>query len=105
MNKKGDEIVEAAMVLPILILTVLSMIMLLIYFFSCLNTQADLHKELIAESLTSEASFDIIKKQSETSSKMGGLVGLVMHKEMNGKIYRIGKADVIRAGEMLDFDR
>ena len=37
MNKRGEEIVEAAMVLPILILTILSLILLIVYYFSCLT--------------------------------------------------------------------
>lgn len=104
MNRKGDEYVEAAMVLPILILTILSLIMLMVYFFSCLNAQVDMHKEMVKESLTAPVVFDINEKSRETSSQMGGVVSLIMKKEIEGKMYEMKPADMIRAGEMLDVE-
>ena len=53
MNKRGDEIVEAAMVLPILILTILSLILLIVYYFACLNVQVDLHRQMVQDAMHS----------------------------------------------------
>ena len=35
--------VEASIVLPILILTILSLILLILYYYACLNCQVELH--------------------------------------------------------------
>lgn len=104
INKRGDEFVEAAMVLPLLILTVLSLILLLIFFFSCLEGQVNMHKNLLRENEESVKVFDLAKNELETSSEIGGLAEVMMHKKVTGRIYRINAADVIRAGEMLGFD-
>lgn len=103
-NRRGDEIVEAAMVLPILILTILSLILLLIYFFSCLSAQVKLHRQMTEESLASDAAFDTITKKTETSSEVGGAVDLLMRKETEGRLYVISGADMVRAGEVLGID-
>ncbi|MFR7989820.1 MAG: hypothetical protein ACLU5F_04415 [Anaerovoracaceae bacterium] len=103
-NRRGDEIVEAAMVLPVLILTVLSLILLLIYFFSCLSAQVELHGQMAEESIASEKTFDIIKKKTETSSKVGGAVDLILKKETEGRIYVVSGADIIRAGKLIGFE-
>lgn len=100
MNRRGDEYVEAGMVLPILLLTILSLIMLLIYFFSCLNAQTDMHRTLLKEQRQPVVIFDIKEKSTETSSKIGGAVSLIMHKEIKGRVYCIGEAGAIRLGAM-----
>lgn len=101
MNRRGDEIVEAAMVLPILILTILSLVLLIIYYFSCLNTQVDLHRQMIKESMYDKSIFEIQNKTKETSSEIGGVISIIMSKKIEGRIYIVNEADIIRAGEML----
>ena len=101
LGKRGDEMVEAAMILPLLILTVLSMILLLIYFFTCLCTQVDLHGQLVREAMTPAPVFDIEKKKTETSSETGGIAELLLKTETEARIYVISGADMIRTGELL----
>lgn len=101
MNKKGDEIVEAAMVLPILILTILSLILLIVYYFSCLNTQVDLHRQMIKDAMYCETIFETKTKKEETSSEIGGIISMIMNKEIEGRVYMINEANLIRLGEMI----
>lgn len=103
-NKRGEQIVEAAMVLPILILTILSLILLMIYFFTCLQNQTDLHTEMIRHEQKSGKTFELYKKNVETSDGMEGLVHMLMKKQIKSSIYVFNEADFIRAGEMLGFE-
>lgn len=98
-NKKGEELIEAALVLPIVILTIISMLMLLIYFFSCLNSQVDLHRELLAEISRQDYTYRIIQNKKETSKKTGGLVNIILHKDCVAEVYVIRESFLIRAGE------
>ncbi|MGN0659304.1 MAG: hypothetical protein ACI4LA_06825 [Emergencia sp.] len=100
-NRRGDEFVEAAMVLPVLLLTILSLIMLMIYYYSCLQAQTQMHGQMLEEMLRSEAVFDIIKNKTETSSKMGGITGIILNRNLEGRLYVISEADIIRAGGLL----
>ena len=101
-NKRGDEFVEAAMVLPVLILTILSMILLMLFFFSCLQAQTDMHREMLAYSANSEKTFQIHRQNTETSRHAGGIVDMLLHKAVDGRLYIINEADFIRAGDLLD---
>ncbi|MGF6376262.1 uncharacterized protein YpmS [Clostridiales Family XIII bacterium PM5-7] len=96
--------VEAAMVLPIIILIVLSLILLMIYVYACLNTQVKSHQQLIIEADHSSQMFTIKKNKQETSTHLGGFVSLIMNKEIESRAYVMHQAKIIRLGEMLDGD-
>lgn len=102
MNKKGSEMVEASLVLPIIILTVLSLIMLIIYFYACLETQVRTHHSLIEYADNSQAIFLIKDKKEETSSKVGGIISIIMRRRRDSKIYVINETAVIRIGDFFD---
>ena len=46
-SRRGEETVEAAIVLPLFILTVLSLIMLMLFFYLSLGVRVNVHKDLI----------------------------------------------------------
>lgn len=92
---------EAALTLPIAILTIASMIMLMVYFFSCLDRQVDLHEGLIKKEGSEVTAIKIIKNKTETSERLGGLVSILMHKEIKGRVYAIRESLLIRTGEIL----
>ena len=50
MNKKGSAIVEAAMVFPVVILAVMSVIGALVYFYVQIGEQVEMHMVLRSES-------------------------------------------------------
>ncbi len=50
MNKRGSTVVEAAMVFPVMILAVMSVIGILIYFYAQIGQQIGIHMALRAES-------------------------------------------------------
>lgn len=103
-NKKGAQIVEAAVVLPILILTILSLILLLVYYFTCLNDQTGLHEDMLRYVQESEKIFEIYENNTETSKRISGLVHMLMGKESAGSVYVIHHTDFIRAGEMIGIE-
>lgn len=102
-SKCGHEFVEAAIVLPVLILTILSLILLIIFFFSCLQEQAAIHEEMLSYAAKSDKLFQIYRENAETSKQSRGIVNSMLHKEIVSRIYVINEADLIRAGDFLDF--
>ena len=71
-GKKGTEMVEASLVLPLLILTIASMIMLLVLFYSTLLDQVRMHDEL---SKSSEASSRIFYISRDSGLLHSGYMG------------------------------
>lgn len=99
LNKKGEEIVEAAIVLPLIILVILSMILLLIFFYSCLQSQIDVHHELLKRQETFSGLYRISTRSECTEKQMQGLSQMVMRKEFRGQMYLMQPADLILAGK------
>lgn len=98
-NRRGDEIVEAAMVLPIMILTILSLILLMIYFYARLETQCELHRELIESAQNSSAVYTYIEDRKKTSSGLGGVTSMILTSECEDGIRVIDEAKIIRMGD------
>lgn len=104
MNKRGHEMVEASIVLPLVILTILSMILLLIYVHQCLDTQTGVHQTLIERALESKDVFKVAKGSDSTTSNIGGAISKVMHRDFSARCYLINEADAIRLGDFIDGD-
>ena len=90
------------MVLPVLILTVLSMILLMLFFFSCLQDQTELHRSMLAYSARCEKTFQIHRDSVRTSRHAGGIVDMLLRRDIEGRLYIIDEAGFIRAGDLLD---
>ena len=96
--------VEAAMVLPILILILLSLVLLMAYEYQCHWNQIDIHQKLLSTWDQSTSAFDIKTKKTETSSKVDGVITMEFQREIEARIYVFSENKCIRLGEMLDFD-
>lgn len=103
-SKRGEEMVEAALVLPLLILTILSLILLILYYHTALQSQTELHSRLLAEAAESKAVYKRIEDSKRVSSEMGGIVSMVMKKEIDSSIYVLRPAAILRTGELIGLD-
>ena len=99
-NKRGSEMVEASIVMPLVILTILSTIFLLLYFYQCLNDQVSCHQKLVEMSIQGKQTFAVKKRGTSTSKKMQGITGVTMHHSYHSRTYVINIAKGIRLGEM-----
>lgn len=104
LNKRGDEIVEASIILPIIILTILSMIMLMVFFFACLSTQMSVHQKLINKALANKSIISISRCRETSERKVGGAISMLMEKEISSRCYLINEVTAIRLGETIHGD-
>lgn len=102
-RKKGSETLEAAIVIPIFILIVYSLISLTIFYYSSIKTQTSLHNELVDMSNESNNVFDIIRQHEETSKKTGGISGIVLKRKIEGRIYSMDQGEMVRLGGIFEF--
>ena len=100
-SKRGSEIVEAAIVLPLLILTLLSLICLTVFIFHSVKTQADMHSGLTEYIEAPGKPFFVRTRQKSESSALDGIVGKVMTKDISAHIYEINESEVLRGGKQL----
>lgn len=100
-NKKGSEFVEGAMVLPIIILIIVSLIGALIFCYESLEKQCDLHSQLIEMAEQNESIFKVVEENIESSSYIKGFVKVKLREPLNDCIFAFCRADIIRLGDFI----
>ena len=100
-NKRGEALVEASLVLPLVILVIISLLTLMIFFYSSFRNQVDLHRELLNMTEMEKSSVRTIEKNIETKTEMKGITGILMQKNFKSSIKAYREAEIIRAGEII----
>ncbi len=99
-NKRGEEMVEAAMVLPILILVVFSLMLVMVWFYQVHQSQISLHKEMVCQMQDSQTVFRIQKRTRQNQVRLDGMVNHLLKTEAEYRIYCMKPAEWILLGEM-----
>ena len=100
-NRKGEEFVEAAIVLPLMILTRLSLIITAVFLYSYNLSQAEAHVQLMNEVVRSRKVFDVKRKSVSTSERIRGLYRSDIQKNGSFRAYVIDQADAVRTGSLV----
>lgn len=103
LRKNGSEFVEAAIVIPLFILIVLSMISVMIYFFSYFESQIETHEALREIDNSKQYVFDIKNKEIETSTKTKGITQMILKRSSQSKRYIFNPVEAVRLGEIIEF--
>ncbi len=89
-SKKGSEFVEAAIVMPLVILISIGIILLCVHFYWCLDTQVMLHNELNDISGNSERIYHKVSKE-----EIIGISEITVTKNF------LSESKIIRTGEII----
>lgn len=95
-DKGGESIVEAAIVIPVVILMILSMIILLLHFHKSMNAQTELHEKLSGKAMKNDLIFSVENDSQNIETALKGIGGGVLKREISGKCYMLNPADSIR---------
>lgn len=99
-SRRGSEIVEAAVVMPLVILAVLSMILLQVFFYQCLLVQVRLHEDLTDRAVHSRKLFCVEQASASRGENMQGITHIRMTREHRVSCYAFCGADLVRTGEV-----
>lgn len=99
-NRRGEEFVEAAIVLPLMILTILSMILIAVFLYSHEVRQSDTHVELMKEAAASKSVFAVKRKSVSTSKNIRGTYTSGESKSNTFRAYAMKQADAVRIGSL-----
>lgn len=98
-DKRGEEIVEASIVLPIIILVIILLIRLCTFYLECLISQTNLHSQMLDKWDASRSpivkSFDERKNVNYMNK---GLAEDMLNKTIEAKAYSICEDNLVRAG-------
>ena len=105
LDRKGEEMVEAAIVLPILILVILSLVLTTLFFYRTLEAQVNLHMELTGRSITGNQLYKVEKGTTGTELEIRGAFNDVFASRRTGACYVINMAPLLRMGKRIDDDQ
>ena len=91
--------VEAAVVLPIVILTILSMIMAAVFLLTHEISQSKAHVALAYEAALSKQVFGIKRKAVSSTKVLRGTAARRMSKSTSSRMYVISQSDAVMLGE------
>ncbi|MBO4235907.1 MAG: hypothetical protein J5928_05685 [Firmicutes bacterium] len=97
----GSEMIEAAIILPLLLLAVVSIISLSLYCYGAFKNQLAVQKVLLFEAIDKRNVFSVLSEGSEVSRTSEGLFTGVFHREYRQRLYVINEELVLRAGEVI----
>ena len=101
-TRRGSQMVEAAVSLPIIILAAMLLIRLFVFYLEILTTGIERHKAVMEEQDAYRGAFiRTYRDEEEISMLRGGLLSMDIHKRLEIKAYMINEDILVRSGEML----
>ena len=97
--------VEAAIVLPILILVILSLVLTTLFFYRTLETQVNLHMELTGRDIAGKQLYKVEKRTAGTELAIRGAFEDVFSSRCTGACYVINMAPLLRMGKRINDDQ
>ena len=102
-NKRGSQMVEAAISLPVIILAAMLMLRLLTFYLEILTAGISEHKEaLSAQDSYNGAFIRTYRDSREINMLHGGLLLMDVSKKLETKAYLINEDMLVRSGEIVD---
>ncbi|SFE56416.1 hypothetical protein SAMN02910327_01505 [Peptostreptococcaceae bacterium pGA-8] len=99
-NKKGAAMIEGALILPLIILIIVSLIMVTVHFYRSAEKQFDIHTKVGEEYGDSASTLRIETVSIEHSSLIKGLfLGKLTEKEKN-KCHILNEIQLMRIGNL-----
>ena len=98
-NKRGNEMVEAAISLPLIILTAMLLVRMFAFYLEILNTSVASHMEALDKwDAYGGAGMQVYKSTKEVKLLRGGVLKFDAKKIINTKAYMINEDLLVRAG-------
>ncbi len=101
-NKRGSQMVEAAISLPIIILAAMLLVRLFTFYIEILTTGIENHREIMRQQDAYRgASIRTYTDEDTVSLLSGGLLAFDVRKRLENKAYMINEDLLVRSGEIL----
>lgn len=102
-NKRGAQMVEAAISLPLIIITAMLLIRLFVFYLDILTTGIKEHREALEmQDAYSGAAIRTYETEKEVVMLRGGVLKRNVSKRIDIKVYLINEDFLVRSGEALD---
>lgn len=103
LNKRGEQMVEASIVLPIIILVIMLLVRLCTFYLECLIAQTNMHRKMLVK--WDNTNSPIVKTISETRdinyANLGLAEGLI-RKSVEVKGFSVCEEKFVRVGDSVE---
>ena len=96
--------VEAAFILPLLILMIASLLLLSVFCYEHHCGQIACHRELLESFDNNKTAYALEKESVSTKKTMRGLTEAIIKREQQHRIYKLRPAQWICLGEVVNID-
>ncbi|MDO4518609.1 MAG: hypothetical protein Q4B78_05310 [Bacillota bacterium] len=104
-GRRGSQMVEAAIVLPMVILVSVLLIRLFVFYLDILSTGVKEHEAAIeAQKAYEGASITKYENRRTITFLRGGLLGIDVNKDIKTEAFICNEDSLIRAGELFEKD-
>ena len=101
-TKRGSQMVEAAVSLPIIILAAMLLLRLFVFYLEILTADIEKHKAVMEEQDAYRGAFiRTYSNEEDISMLRGGLLMMDVSKKIEIKAYMINEDILVRSGEIL----
>lgn len=102
-NKRGGQIIEASIVLPIIILVIMLLIRLCTFYLECLITQANMHHKMLSKwDSTSSPVVKTINDYRDINYANFGLAEGLIRKTVEVKGFAVREDKFVRVGDTIE---
>lgn len=102
-NKRGSQMTEAAISLPLIILASMLTVRLFVFYLDIMTTGISEHKKALQmQDSYRGASIRTHESETRVSLLRGGLLEMDVSKRMKTKVYLINEDLLVRSGEILE---
>ncbi len=101
-DKRGEEIVEATIVLPLLILMIVSMITIMMIYYDSVSSTSKVQQEIAEDINSGKGLFKVIKRSGGLLRQTKGLVGYTVSRGYSDRGYVIDMGELLRIGRLAD---
>lgn len=100
-NKKGNEMVEASITMPVIILTTILLLRVFTFYLEILNLSVKSHeKALSAYDSYKSKEFKVYRKEAEVIMMKTGILKFDLKKKVETTLYIYNEDEIIRTGEI-----
>lgn len=97
-SKRGEALIEGAIVLPLIVLIIFSLIMVMVYFYNGAHIQFTVHKESMMSLENDQRIFGIETFKHGNEKDLGGIYKKTLNNYIYGRYYYMNELKLLRIG-------
>ncbi|HKK95578.1 MAG TPA: hypothetical protein VJ916_04600 [Anaerovoracaceae bacterium] len=102
-SKRGEEIVEATITIPIILMITFVLIRFTVYYYQIMETRVDMHDQIIEEAFSENNKLvDVVSQKDSVEFFDNTILIDGISYSMSSSYYKYNETDIILAGDLIE---